>query len=189
MERPEATPARLLRQLVLAAMLLGGIGLTAIGVSGLVAAAVGAAFGERFVSGDTAGVTYTPERCAELREYAPQARTCEEAATTHHFGEVVDYRLAAGVLGLLALGLWSLLRRRRQDDPGLLPAGLVAGIGAAAFGAAAAVLLLESAGLLAFGGGAGAGQYLSGALVSLPLAAAFAVGFYRALLPRARATA
>jgi hypothetical protein len=186
MERTEVSPAPLLRQLLLTAVLLGGIGLTAIGVSGLLAEAMGALFGKSFVSGDSAGVTYTPERCAEFLEYAPGARSCEEAATTHHFGEVVDYRVAAGVLGLLALGVWWLLRRWRRDPPGLLPDGLVAGVGAAMFGAAAAVLLLESAGLLAFGGGTGAGQYLSGGLVSLVMAAAFAVSLYRTLLRRWR---
>jgi hypothetical protein len=178
--------ATLLGELVLAAVLLGGVGLTAIGVSGLLAEGMGALAGQRFVSGDPPGVSYTPDRCADFFEYAPQARTCEEAATIHHFGEVVTYRVAAGILGLLALGLWWLLRRRR-DRPALLPDGLVPGIGAATFGAAAAALLLESIGLLAFG--AGAGQYLSGGLVSLVVAAAFAVGCWRALAARARSAA
>jgi hypothetical protein len=178
--------ARLLRQLVLAALLLGGIGLAAVGASGLVAGGMGMLFGKSFVSGDAPGVTYTPDRCADFFEYAPRARTCQEAATIHHFGEVVDYRVAAGVLGLLALGLWWLLRRSRREVPELLPEGLVAGAGTAMFGAATAVLLLESIGLLAFGQGAGAGQYLSGALVALVMAAAFALSLYRALLHRAR---
>ena len=178
----------LLRQLVLAAMLLGGIGLAAIGVSGLVAAGMGGLFGERFVSGDAPGISYTPDRCADFLEYAPHARTCEEAATIHHFGEVVDYRVAAGVLGLLALGLWWLLRRARHDPP-LLPDGLVPGIGAAMFGAAAAALLLQSTGLLVSGDSAGVGQLLSGGVVSLALAAAFAVALYRTLIVRARSPA
>ena len=181
--------ALLLRQLVVAAVLLGGIGLLSIGVSGLVAEGMGALFGKRFVSGDTPDISYTAERCAEFLEYAPHARTCEEAATIHHFGEVVDDRVAAGVLGLGALGVWWLLRRSGRDEPDLLPAGLVPGIGAAMFGAAAAGLLLQSIGLLAFGQSAGAGQYLSGGLVALPLAGAFAVALYRALLRRVRSAA
>ncbi len=190
MERTRGlTPAQLLWQLVLATMLLGGVGLTAVGASGLVAGGMGMLFGKGFVSGDAPGVIYTPDRCADFQEYAPRARTCEEAATIHHFGEVVDYRMAAGVLGLLALGLWWLLRRSRRDAPELLPEGLVAGVGAAMFGAAAAALLLQSVGLLAFGQSAGAGQYLSGGLVSLVMAAAFAVFLYRALLLRARPVA
>ena len=174
----------LIRQLLLAAVLLGGIGLTAIGVSGLIAQGMGMLFGESFVSGDQPGVSYTPDRCAELLEYAPNTRSCEEAATLHHFGEVVDYRVAAGVLGLLALGCWWLLRRTRRDAPSLLPAGLVAGIGAATFGLAAAGLLLLSIGLLVFGHGTGAGQYLSGGVVALVVAAAFVVSLLRALLRR-----
>jgi hypothetical protein len=89
--------ASLLGELALGAVLLGGVGLTAIGVSGLLAEGMGALVGERFVSGDPPGVSYTPDRCADFFEYAPQARTCEEAATIHHFGEVVTYRVAAGI--------------------------------------------------------------------------------------------
>jgi hypothetical protein len=177
--------ASLLRQLVLAAMLLGGIGLVAVGVSGLLAGGMGLLFGKSFVSGDAPGISYTPDRCADFLEYAPHARSCEEAATVHHFGEVIDYRIAAGVLGLIALGVWWLLRRSRRD-PQLLPEGLVAGIGTAMFGAATAVLLLQTIGLLASGQSAGAGQYLSGGLVSLLVAAAFALALYRTLVLRLR---
>src|SRR5947207_3205365 len=76
------------------------VGLIAVGVSGLLAAVFGAALGRDFVAGDRPGVTSTSARCADLREYAPGANTCRDAATIHHYGEIVDYRIAAGLLGL-----------------------------------------------------------------------------------------
>jgi hypothetical protein len=72
----------------------------------------------------------TPQRCAEFLEYFPNAGGCEQAAALHHWGEVVEYRVAVGVLGLLVLGAF-LLWRRRPDrrDPrylGVLPDGFSA---------------------------------------------------------------
>ena len=64
------------------AVLLGGVGLVAIGVSGLVAELLGRLFGPGFVAGDLPGVTYTPERCAEFLEYFPDAGGCEQAAAS-----------------------------------------------------------------------------------------------------------
>jgi putative lipase involved disintegration of autophagic bodies len=80
---------------------VGAVFLLAIGLSGLLADTFGRVFGTAFVAGDAPGVTYTAERCAQLLSFEPQARSCEEAAIAHHFGEVVSYRLAAGALGVL----------------------------------------------------------------------------------------
>src|SRR5690242_1523002 len=103
---------------------LVGIALVAVGVSGLLPWGMGATAGKGFVAGDPPGVTYTTARCADVFEYAPHARSCEQAATEHHFGEVVDSRIAAGVLGavVLAVAAW---RRRRHVPPNLLPETLV----------------------------------------------------------------
>ena len=108
-----ARPLR--RSLILAAIYLVAIGFVAIGISGLLAAGANGLWGNRFVAGDLPGVTYTASRCAEFREYAPHARTCLDAAASHHAGEVIGYRLTAGILGLGILGIWAWLRRR---DPG-----------------------------------------------------------------------
>lgn len=107
------------------------VGLLAIGTSGLIAAAFGSIYGRPFVAGDPPGVTYTDARCTDLSEYAPGASTCEEAATWHHYGEIVQYRVAAGLLGLVVLGVYALLRRRIRGEPGVLPPGFEATVGVA----------------------------------------------------------
>ncbi len=171
--------------LIRAAIGLGSVGLLAIGASGVVAEAFGAAFGRGFVAGDPSGVTYSRARCAEYMEYAPDAHSCAEAATTHHFGEVVEYRVAAGVLGLIGLGVWWLLRRRTHR-PGVLPEAFSATVATALFTVAAAGLLLESIGLAVIGGESnGVGALLSGGLVSAVAAAAFGLVLWRSLLSRA----
>lgn len=150
------------------------VGLFAIGVSGLVAGAMGALWGQSAVVGDVAGVTYTPERCAELMEYARNADSCEAAAVQHHFEETVDYRVAAGVIGgagLIALGFAR--RRGGRTSPrkaSVLPASLLPGVGAAVFGVAAAVLALDGVGRLLEGSTHGAGGSLSGAVIAGPVA-------------------
>jgi hypothetical protein len=160
------------------------VGLLAIGASGLLAWAMGATFGRAFVAGDPPGVTYTADRCADLAEYAPGAKTCEEAAVVHHFGETVQYRLAAGVLGLLAIGPFVWVRRRLRPRAGDLPRGFEATIGAAVFGLAGGGLLLAGLGTLVEGVSTGAGAYLSGAVLALGVAAVYAVSLWRTLVGR-----
>lgn len=170
--------------LIRAGLRLGGIGLVAIGLSGVVAAVFGTSFGQDFVAGDPPGVTYTAARCADFSEYAPHARSCAQAAATHHFGEVVDYRLAAGVLGVLDLLAWWLLRRRHPGRS-MLPATFEATVATVLFGLAAGVLLLQSLGTSLGGNDSGVGGLLAGGLVSAVAAGWSAVILLRRLLERA----
>jgi hypothetical protein len=101
----------LLRPLIAGAYMIGAVALLALGVSGVLSEFSGRAFGADFVAGDTSGVTYTPARCADYFEYFPNAGSCNEAAALHHWGEIVEERVAAGVLGLLALGFGLAVRR------------------------------------------------------------------------------
>lgn len=184
-ERRAALPVLAL-ELVLALGLLFGIGMSAIGASGLVAGVLGSAFSQRFVAGDTNGVSYTAARCADFLSYVPHAGSCEAAATAHHFDEVVSYRLAAGVLGLLALGGWWLLRRRLgRRRRGVLPEGFVPTIGATLFGLAACALLGLGGLPVLLGRPAGTGELLSGGMVALVAFAGFAVAFLHELRPAA----
>jgi hypothetical protein len=181
-------PGAVAAELAGTAVLLGGVGLVAIGVSGLVAELLGRLLGPGFVAGDLPGVTYTPERCAEFLEYFPDAGGCERAAALHHWGEVVEYRVAAGVLGLLVLGAFLLWRRRARPPRylGVLPDGFAATVATSLYGVAAAVLAVESLDALLVAGGDGAGQWLSGAAVALAMAVFYGVSLYRAMLNRAR---
>jgi hypothetical protein len=172
------------RQMLAIALRLGATGLLAIGVSGAIAGGMGLTFGKSFVAGDPSDITYTKARCADYFEYEPSARTCEQAATQHHYGEVVFSRLAAGVLGLMVLGayLWARRRWAWVAERGALPEGFEATVGASLFGLAAALLLGQGASRLAVGETAGSGAYVSAGIVSLVVAGAFAWSLYRSLL-------
>ena len=67
-------------ELARTAVLLGTVGLVAIGASGALAELLGRLFGPAFVAGDLPGVTYTAQRCAEFLEYFPDAGSCQQAA-------------------------------------------------------------------------------------------------------------
>jgi hypothetical protein len=174
------TPSTI-RSLALGVVFLAWVGFVSIGVSGVVAAGMQAAFGAGFLAGDFPGVTYTPDRCADLREYAPTSATCAEAAALHHSDETVTYRIAAGVLGLLLLGVWLLARRRRAVPGEGLPAGMVEAAGSALFGVVGLALLAQGLELLALGPSTGEGADLSAGIVSMVVAALFGVGLYRSL--------
>src|SRR5438128_10119480 len=139
-----------LRSLALGVLFLAWVGFVSIGVSGVVAAGMQAAFGAGFLAGDLPGVTYTADRCADLQEYAPSGASCDEAAALHHSDETVTYRLAAGVLGLLLLSLWVIARRRTTAADGL-PSGIVDAAGCALFGVVGLALLAQGLELLALG--------------------------------------
>ena len=183
-------PAAVAAELARAAVLLGGVGLVAIGASGLVAELLGRLFGAGFVAGDLPGMTYTAERCAEFLEYFPDAGGCAQAAALHHWGEVVEYRVAVGVVGAFVLGAYLLWRRRpdRQDPRylGVLPDGFSATVATSLYGVAAAALALLSLDSFLVADGDGTGQWLSAAIVAAAMAAVYGVSLYRTVLTRAR---
>ena len=170
----------LLVQLIGRAIVLGAIALIAIGISGGVAAVFGMTAGKGFVAGDPPSVVYSAARCADFFEYAPHARSCEQAATDHHYEEVVGYRMAAGVLGFLILGTSSLVRRRRPElfNSNRLPVAFDDTVAATAFAIAGFGLLASGVDQLALGNN-GAGGWLSGGVVAVLTAAAFGTRFLR----------
>jgi len=171
------------RELMVAIAKMAGVGLVAIGVSGILAAVMGASFGKGFVSGSADGITYTPQRCADFLSFFPDAGTCEAAATAHHFDEAVSYRAAAGVLGLVTLGAWWFMRRRfaRPVRP-VLPPSTEPAVGAALFGVAAVALLGLGTTHMTFGGSSnGAGEFLSDGIVALAAFGAYALRLRRAI--------
>ena len=180
----------LLRQLFTTAVRLGAIGLLAVGLSGGVAFLFGTVGSTSFVSGDAPNVRYTAARCAEYHEYEPHARTCEQAATEHHFGEVVGYRVAAGVFGGAVLAALALARRRRPAwfSSDRLPLAFDATVGALVFGGAAISLLAFGIDQAALGNN-GAGFFLSGGVVAAPAAAWFALRFRHLVLQRSASVA
>jgi hypothetical protein len=182
-------PAAVVGELARAAVLLGAVGLVAVGASGALAELLGRLFGPAFVAGDLPGVTYTARRCAEYLEYFPDAGSCARAAALHHWGEVVEYRVAAGVLGLALLGGSLLWRRQDGGQPrylGILPDGFSATVATGLYGVAAAGLALLSLDAFLVAGGDGTGQWLSAAVVAAAMAVVYGLSLYRTVLARAR---
>ncbi|MDQ4215700.1 permease prefix domain 1-containing protein [Microbacterium capsulatum] len=153
--------------------LVVALGFVVVGVSGLVSWAMEAIAGPAFLAGDTNGVTYTAARCGDFLGFFPQAGSCAAAAAMHHSDEIVSERLAAGVLGLLLLLGWLLVRRirgarpiAREDRRMLLIASAVAylGVGLVGFGSGALSVLLDIVRGLAI---AGVGVRLSDGAIAL----------------------
>jgi hypothetical protein len=155
--------AALVFETLRAAILLGACGLVAVGLSGAVVAVMNAVAGPRFVGGTTV--------------FGTGGSTVEE--TAH---DAVVLRSLAGAVGVIILAGYWLLRRR--VGPGtVLPGGLTDALGAAAFAAAAVVLVSASVDQAVNGtGGHGVGFFLSGAIVSLAATVLFCARATRALL-------
>jgi hypothetical protein len=174
-------PVAWLRPAIVAAWLAGGLGLLAVGASGLVAEILGRIFGAEFVAGDGPGVTYTADRCAEYLALSPGTRICGQAAALDHWGEVVQSRVAAGVLGLLVLGALWWARRNTPLGSGAWapPPGGVA----LPMGALSAVAGLGLTGIaliqIAFGDTSMVGANLSAGVVALAAAVVAAVRLSR----------
>lgn len=176
------TPALRSPQLPLRAFLRPAVGLAAagaiaVGLSGALSELFGRLLGAGFVAGDLPGAAYTAARCSVYQAAYP-GLGCLQAAAEHHWGEVVEYRVVAGVLGLLLLLIWRFLPREAA-----LPSGLVPTLAAAAFFLAAAGTGFEALNA-AVQGWHGAGAWLSAALVALPLAVAFGFIALKRLRPR-----
>jgi hypothetical protein len=172
-----------LRPLFTGAWLVGTLALLAMGVSGLISEVTGHLFGAGFVAGDASGVTYTPARCDDYFEYFPDAGSCAKAAALHHWGEIVDGRFAAGLLGLLSLAVYLLARRytRLRDARWTPPAGGVALVAVALFAVVGVAFTGMNALQLAFGEHSGVGVGLADGVVSLVVAVLVAVLAWRRL--------
>lgn len=171
-------PGTVVRQIISASWLIGAVGLACLGISGLFGELLGWLAGYAFLAADRPGVIYTPARCAEFLAYFPGAANCTQAAVTHHFGELVEYREAGGILGILALITWWAVIRR-ADHRWRPPMVVTAIVGAAA----ASLVAIASAGsgamLFVFGARDGFGA-------SFPDAAAAVLGAALFLLVIAR---
>lgn len=163
----------LAREVGLAGSFLVGVGLVAVGVSGALNALLAATVGNRFVAGDPPGITYTTQRCAEYLSSSPGANDCTQAALLDHVSEMIVYRLAAGLLGVLVLLGWAFARRRLGGLRGVtvLPAAAVPVAAATVFGIAAAVLCGQAVDYGLIANWSGSGSYLTGGVVALAVCA------------------
>lgn len=174
----------LVAEVVLALVLLVGVGFAAVGASGAVASAMGFAFGKGFVAGDAPGVTYTAAQCEVYLRILPDSPgiTCADAVLDDHYWGTMMVRGVAGIVSLVLLPAAWLARRayRRRATMRVLPPSVVPAMGATAFGLVAFLMLV--AGVDAFiAGPAGSGALLSGGLVALAGFAGYGAAFVREL--------
>jgi hypothetical protein len=169
-----------LRRLGQQLVTLVAVGLVSIGVSGLVAIAMIAVAGKTFVFGDAPGTTYSAADCQHWLSVQPQAPDCAQAALAESVADGLLQRLALGALGLLIFAaLWAARRRLGTTMWQSLTSPFAALVGAGTFGGAAAFLVGAAIDTVRLhsgdGAGHGAGQWLSGGIVAVVVAAFFGV--------------
>ncbi len=136
----------MLGDLVLAAWKLAGVGLIAVGASGLLVALMNVAFGRAFTGQAPAGVRFPKADCAYWMSLWPGARTCAAAHMLEASSDGVVLRVAAGIAGAALIGAYAIVRylqRRRGRGPAVLLAGYFPVVAACVFGAGALGLALS----------------------------------------------
>ena len=93
------TAAAVLGDLVLAAWKLAGVGLIAVGASGLLVALMNTALGRPFTGQAPAGTRFSKGDCAYWMSLWPGARTCAAAHMLEASSDGVVLRVAAGIAG------------------------------------------------------------------------------------------
>jgi hypothetical protein len=162
--------------LCLAAWKLGGIGLTAVGASGLVVLVMNLTVGRAFTGRPPAGVTFPRDACAYWLAGWPGAHTCAQAAMLEASSDAVTLRIGAGIMGVALLEAYAIVRylmRRHGRGSAVLRAGYFPALAASVFGGGALALALAQ--LTGFTVTAGPGHYLSGAIVAAVVAVAYAL--------------
>ena len=100
------------RPLVATALLLGGLGGLAMGLSALITAIMGAVAGSTFIVNITHHTYLAPSDCARWLAQNHATHSCYQAALDDRSSEVVTYRAVLGILGVAALVLYRHLRHR-----------------------------------------------------------------------------
>lgn len=174
------------RRLILTAALVGGAGLTAVGGAGLVSWLLARLRGDEFMTAPWPAGAYTRADCARWLANDPHAHSCVTAMLADH---VWDFRFdttAGGVLGLLGLGLYVVLRQRWRDRATLtaLPAGTAHMAGAVLAALAAVVCFGVAFDLEKVQHGIGAGDPLSLGIAAAVAAAVFGLSLLRTIRAR-----
>lgn len=179
--RSEVPLVAVARQVTVTALLLGAIGAIAVGISGVLAGIFKLVAGSRALIDVQPGHLLSASDCARWMALDPHAPTCRDAAISDWVGEVVGYRLGAGVLGLLALAAFLLLRRRGQlrNTWSLLPPVVSDAVATTLFSVAAIYLVAMSIDTVVVSHGTGYGQWLTATPVALAAAAIFAIRLVR----------
>jgi len=161
-----------------------GVGLVSIGISGLVARAMTALWGLRFMFADPPGTTYSASSCSRWMSLHPHAPTCTSAYLAESLSDGLDARYAAGLLGLAILGALAVRRSRRHLPLITLPSPVTALVAGGVFCAATLALLALATDAIRVAHGNGAGQWLSAAIVALLVAVSYSFAYLRSIHQR-----
>jgi hypothetical protein len=169
----------LVRRLILTAALVGSGGLIAAGGAGLIGRVLAAAAGNEFLTAPWPPGTYTRADCTRWLAGDPGTHSCVTAMLADHVGDYLLQTAAAGVLGLLMLGLYLVLRRRWRDRATLtaLPGGTAQLAGAALAAVTAIACLADAADIESVQHGIGAGGPLSLGIAAAAAAVTFGLVF------------
>jgi hypothetical protein len=185
-QRRLVTPLSVLaRQFALTAVVLGGVGAMAVGASGVLSAVIDRVAGPRVLAAPSSHRLLSASDCARWLGLDPSAHTCRAAATADWVNEVIWYRLALGLLGVVALAVFAVARRRSRTVRGWsgLPPAISDTIAATLFGIGGLGTLALGVEAIAVSSGDGSGQWLSAAGVALVAAGIFGIRLIRDLRP------
>jgi len=158
---------------------LAGVGLVAIGISGLIARAMTSLWGLRFMFADPPGTTYPASSCSYWMSLHPHAATCANAYLAESLADGLNARYAAGFLGVVVLAVIA-LRRRLRHTPLISPPMPSTALSAVAlFGAATIALAALAADAIRVSHGNGAGKWLSAAVVALIVCVSYGFAYLR----------
>ena len=158
-----------------------GVGLVSIGVSGLVARAMAALWGLRFMFADPPGTTYSASSCSHWMSLHPHAATCTSAYLAESLSDGLDARYAAGLLGLTVLAVLAVRRLRRHLPLISVPSPVTALVAVGVFCAATIALSALATDAIRVAHGNGAGQWLSAAIVALLVAVSYGLAYLRSV--------
>jgi hypothetical protein len=117
------------------------VGFIAIGVSGVCCGAIRYRYGDHTLAFDQETAYLSELRCADLLD--AEKAMCAAARLAHHADEIVEVRLAGGVVGLLALAAYFVARSRLglEDNEWLVQRRRFLWLATLSFGLAATILL------------------------------------------------
>jgi hypothetical protein len=186
--RERRTLAAVAEDLFMSAWQLGGVGLAAIGVSGVVAAIMNATLGRAFVGQAPPGVRFPAASCKYWLSAWQEAHTCAQAAMLESSSDAVVLRVIAGIAGVAVLEGFFIVRyiqrRRGHWRPPLLRGRFPLVAGGVFAAGAAALSLMQITGLEVK---EGPGSFISGIIVAAAVAAGYAVALRRRRTARSRA--
>lgn len=167
----------LVRPSVCFGLLLSGLVGLAMGLSAIITGVMEAFGGSTFIVNISPHTYLAPADCARWLANDPSAHTCYNAALADWAGETVVNRAILGILGVLALATFLLLRWRWSARylSSALPRNVVDAIMFTLFGAGGVWLTAVGLDAIADGSGRGAGQELGTAPVMIGLAVVFGI--------------